>query len=172
MRRAVHRLASLSGAEGEGPDGAARARLVAMFQKALIPGFEAQIALEALAWRATKTPGVSWILVSPDESTFRARGPGAPGEVVALIRMDPGRGYPAHRHLAPEEVLVLAGGYRDEQGEHRAGSWVRYPAGSEHAPVALGDAGAPVGEGNPACVLFATARGGVELSSEAGPEPG
>ena len=130
-----------------------------MLQKALIPGFEAQLDLAALPWRPTRTPGVHWILVSPDEASFRAD---PAQEVVALVRMDPGCGYPPHRHLGPEEVLVLTGGYRDAEGEHLAGTWVRYPAGSEHAPVALGDPDLPGGEGQAACVLFATARGGTE----------
>ncbi|MCB9916289.1 MAG: cupin domain-containing protein [Planctomycetes bacterium] len=125
-----------------------------------IPAFEAHLDLARLPWRATKSPGVSWILVAPDEAAFRAALAAGGGEVVALIRMDPGCGYPPHRHLGDEEVLVLQGGYADELGEYRAGSWVRYPAGSSHAPVALGDAAAPSGPGNEVCVLFATARGG------------
>jgi anti-sigma factor ChrR (cupin superfamily) len=35
-----------------------------------------------------------------------------------------------------EEVLVLKGSFADEAGEYPAGSWIRSPAGSEHAPVA------------------------------------
>ena len=49
---------------------------------------------------------------------------------------------------------MLAGGYRDAMGEHRAGDYVRYPAGSTHAPVAIGDT---------ACLLYASARGGIEV---------
>jgi anti-sigma factor ChrR (cupin superfamily) len=91
--------------------------------------------------------------------------------------MAPGCGYPAHRHLDVEEVLILAGGYRDELGDHRAGDYLRYPPGSEHAPVALGDATRPAGPGNEACLLFASARGGVlnlpedALRPRAGPSP-
>ena len=78
-----------------------------------------------------------------------------------LIRMEPGASYPEHEHVGVEEVLILAGGYRDGDGEHRAGSYLRYPPGSRHSPVALGDPGAPTSESNPACLLFALARGGV-----------
>ena len=87
-----------------------------------------------------------------------ARGP---RDSTVLIRMAPGCGYPAHRHLDVEEVLVLRGGYRDEEGEHRAGSYLRYAQDSVHSPVALGDARRPEGPDNQACVLFAVARGGV-----------
>jgi anti-sigma factor ChrR (cupin superfamily) len=141
-----------------------------MAEIARIPAFEARLDLEQLSWRETARPGVSWILISPSWEELRARTEGEPDgghEVVALIRMQPGCGYPAHRHLGPEEVLVLQGGYTDAEGEHRAGTWIRYSAGSWHAPVALGDPEAPEGEGNLACVLFATARGGVELLEEA-----
>lgn len=132
-----------------------------MTEMARIPAFEARLDLERLAWRGTRTPGVSWILVSPAwEELSARRESGEVGEVVALIRMEPGSGYAPHRHVGPEEVLVLQGGYADEEGEHLAGTWLRYPAGSAHAPVALGRSG------DEPCVIFATARGGVELLPE------
>jgi anti-sigma factor ChrR (cupin superfamily) len=77
--------------------------------------------------------------------------------------MDPGTGYGRHRHVGSEDVLVLAGGYRDELGEYRQGDCVHYPAGSSHAPVALGDRARPIGPENPSCVLFAVAPLGIEL---------
>lgn len=80
---------------------------------------------------------------------------------MVLIRMDPGCSYPPHRHAGIEDVLVLQGGYRDDRGEHVAGSFFRYPSGSTHAPVALGDPARPAGKDNPSCILFAIARGGV-----------
>lgn len=79
-----------------------------------------------------------------------------------MIRMDPGCGYPAHRHQGIEDVLVLQGAYRDDQGQHSAGSYFRYAAGSTHAPVAMGDPKRPPADDNPSCILFAIARGGVE----------
>ena len=79
-----------------------------------------------------------------------------------LIRMSPGRGYPPHRHLGVEHVLVLQGGYVDELGEHRAGTLLRYAAGSAHSPVAFGDPELPEGGQNRACILLAIARGGIE----------
>ena len=81
---------------------------------------------------------------------------------VVVIRMAPGCGYPAHRHVGAEDVLILQGGYRDEMGEHRAGTYLSYPPGSVHTPVACGDRDRPESEENPACILFAIARGGVE----------
>ncbi len=109
-------------------------------------------------WRSTRHPGVSWRpLFQADEA--------AGGNTTVLIRMDPGSSYPEHEHLGVEEVLILAGGYRDSDGEHRAGSYLRYPAGSRHAPQALGDPRAAESPDNPACLLFAVAHGGVRRSS-------
>lgn len=122
-----------------------------------IAGWEVALADGRLAWRPTRHSGVSWIpLAGPKRGE-------APGEdVAALIRMEPGCGYPPHRHVGAEDVLVLQGGYRDELGEHRAGTHLRYPAGSTHSPVALGDRSRPITVDHPACVLFSVARGGVE----------
>jgi anti-sigma factor ChrR (cupin superfamily) len=76
------------------------------------------------------------------------------GGGAVFIRMEPGCGYPAHRHRGAEQLVVLQGGYRDERGEHREGDYVRYEDGSAHWPVAL--------EGETACVLFATVERGIE----------
>jgi anti-sigma factor ChrR (cupin superfamily) len=114
------------------------------------------------AWRATRHPGVSWCALHVDKQR-------ADADATVLIRMEPGSSYPEHEHLGLEEVLILRGGYRDDSGEHLAGSYLRYPAGSRHAPVALGDKSAPVSESNPACILFALARGGVRNTDADGP---
>lgn len=127
-----------------------------------IPGLTLQLDADALEWRETRTPGVRWYLLhseQPDEASGRRK----PSDTTALIRMEPGCGYPPHKHLDIEEVFVLAGGYGDERGQHVAGDYVRYAAGSVHAPIASGDPSQPVGPENPACVLFAIARGGIEL---------
>lgn len=102
--------------------------------------------LGAVPWRTTRYPGIAVHFYASDRRT---------GRVLALIRMDPGHGYPRHTHRGVEAVLVLAGGYTDERGEHRAGEFVHYEDGSTHAPVAL-PAGAP-------CVLLALAHEGVQL---------
>jgi anti-sigma factor ChrR (cupin superfamily) len=122
-----------------------------------LPHFQVHLDDRAIPWRPTSHPGVAW-------HSLRARelDSAADADAVVLIRMAPGRGYPAHRHLGPEDVLVLQGGYRDDLGEHRAGTYLRYPAASSHAPVACGDPTLPESEHNPACILFAIARGGVE----------
>src|ERR1700752_3829691 len=100
-----------------------------------IPGLRIE-GPDGIAWRATRRPGIYWLPLHLDEASGRGshRGGGA-----VLIRMDPGRGYGVHRHVGTEDVLVLAGSYRDQHGEHRQGVHVHYPAGSAHARVAGGD---------------------------------
>ena len=97
-------------------------------------------------WRETRHEGVALRVLRRDEAT---------GDATVLIRIRPGRTYPAHRHNGVEEVFVLQGGYRDARGEHRAGDYVVNEAGSAHAPTALG--------GPEDCVLFAVAHSGVTL---------
>jgi len=116
--------------------------------------------MAALPWRSTKDPGVQWLPLHLEESeSFGARRGGG----TVLIRMEPGKGYLAHRHVGWEDVLVLQGGFRDQGGEYRQGDFVHYPAGSEHAPVALGNAAQPSSPVNPACILYATVPLGIEL---------
>ncbi|MFT5050779.1 MAG: anti-sigma factor ChrR (cupin superfamily) [Chlamydiales bacterium] len=121
-----------------------------------------QVDTEGVEWRSTKSSGVQWCVL------YSATPEGASGKRKAsdstvLIRMEPGHGYPPHRHLDVEEVLVLQGGYEDAFGQHGVGDYVRYEPGTVHAPVASGDPSGPVGPENPACVLFAIARGGIEI---------
>jgi anti-sigma factor ChrR (cupin superfamily) len=116
-----------------------------------VPGLLLSLDASALPWRATKSVGVSWYPLHVVEG-------GGPGtDSTVLVKMEPGCGYPPHRHLDVEEVLVLAGTYRDGSGDHPAGSYLRYPAQSAHAPVAAGDE---------PCVLFAVARGGIALDRD------
>lgn len=145
-----------------------------------IPGLQLDGSLDHLAWRSTRYEGIAWLdlaelstledAVIPMSSAQRG---GDEASMTVLIRMDPGRGYPRHRHLGPEDVLVLAGGYQDEDGRtFSAGTFVRYPAGSTHAPTAKGDPDAPVAPSNPACILLAVAHGGTEPAEDDRPHDG
>jgi hypothetical protein len=44
------------------------------------------------------------------------------------------RKFPKHEHIGGEQFLVLEGTFKDQFGEYSAGSYVRNPIGSAHAP--------------------------------------
>ncbi len=117
---------------------------------------------EGLPWRATRVEGVSWLPLWQEEGAQGRAGGRARGGAAVLIRMAAGCGYAPHRHIGTEDVLVLQGGYEDQFGVHRAGEFVHYAAGTEHAPRALGDPRA-TGRDSLACVLYAIVPQGIEL---------
>ncbi len=102
----------------------------------------------SIDWQSTRHEGIFLNVLRRDEEN---------GDATVLIRMQPGCGYPAHRHVGLEEVFILQGGYRDSIGEHRAGEYSLNEAGSAHAPIALD------GED---CIMLAVAHGGIELLKE------
>ena len=106
--------------------------------------------LDSIPWQETNYDGVAVHFYASAPETRR---------VLALIRMEPGCGYPRHKHRGDEEVLVLRGGYEDELGTYGAGQLVHYAPGTEHGPRATGEPG-----GEP-CVLLALAHEGVKLLS-------
>ena len=106
--------------------------------------------LDSIPWQPTSYHGISVHFYASNPDTRR---------VLALIRMEPGCGYPRHKHRGDEEVLVLQGGYADELGDYGPGQLVRYAPGTEHGPLATETPG-----GEP-CVLLALAHEGVKLLS-------
>jgi anti-sigma factor ChrR (cupin superfamily) len=103
--------------------------------------------LSKIPWSATRYEGIYLHFLRRDEAT---------GDATVLIRMEPGRAYPAHRHRGLEEVFILQGGYKDSRGAHRAGDYVLNDAGSAHHPRALEDP-------REDCVMFFLAHGGIEI---------
>lgn len=99
-----------------------------------------------IEWRATRHDGISLHFLRNDKET---------GDATVLIRMQPGSAYPSHRHNGLEEVLILQGGYRDHEGEHRAGEYLINRAGSAHHPIAL--------DLPEDCIMLAIVRGRIEL---------
>lgn len=72
------------------------------------------------------------------------------GEVAratSIVRYAPGSSFAAHVHGEGEEFLVLEGTFADEHGEYPAGTYVRNPPGTSHAPRS------PAG-----CILFVKLR--------------
>ncbi len=75
------------------------------------------------SWSAGSAPGIEVMNLHQYES-----------EQVALINWAPHTRCPQHTHSGGEEILVLEGTFFDESGSYPAGTWVRYPHSSEHAP--------------------------------------
>lgn len=53
---------------------------------------------------------------------------------IRLARYAPGARFIAHDHPGGEELFILSGEMKDENGSYPAGTWVRYPPGSRHTP--------------------------------------
>lgn len=53
---------------------------------------------------------------------------------TSVVRYAPGSRFERHLHAAGEEIFVLEGVFSDESGDHPAGTYLRHPPGSAHAP--------------------------------------
>jgi len=61
-------------------------------------------------------------------------------EQVVLVRSPATADGIMHDHPGGEEIYVVSGEIRDEDGIYPAGTWLRRPPGSKHCPVATKDA--------------------------------
>lgn len=90
-------------------------------------------AATAQAWTDSQIPGTRLLHL--------LGGPRVAAADNGLVRLTAGTRFPRHRHLGLERVLVLEGGYRDEQDGrlYLAGDWHEMPAGTSHAYTALAE---------------------------------
>jgi len=56
------------------------------------------------------------------------------GHVTSIVKYDAGSNFSAHLHPKGEEIFVLEGVFSDEHGDYPAGTYIRNPPGSSHAP--------------------------------------
>lgn len=77
-------------------------------------------------WRSSPTQGIERMMLD--------RIGGEVARATSLVRYAPGACFPSHVHGSGEEFLVLDGVFSDETGHHPAGTYVRNPPGSSHAP--------------------------------------
>lgn len=56
------------------------------------------------------------------------------GRVTSIVRYDAGSAFSEHTHTGGEEFFVLEGTFSDETGDYPAGTYVRNPIGTSHAP--------------------------------------
>lgn len=57
-----------------------------------------------------------------------------PGHTTSIVKYDAGSHFAKHQHPMGEEIYVLEGVFSDENGHYPAGSYIRNPPGSSHAP--------------------------------------
>jgi putative transcriptional regulator len=104
------------------------------------------------AWNPGPVPS-SWVMLSDE------RGPKLAGAaLVGFVKMGPGVRWPAHKHLGLEHMLVLEGGFRQDDGvEVHPGQLHVMVAGSEHGFTIFDDE---------TCISAAIVWGGVEFEDD------
>lgn len=65
------------------------------------------------------------------------------GRASSIVRYALGAKFATHQHPLGEEIFVLEGVFSDEAGDYPAGTYIRNPPGSQHAPFS-----------NEGCTLF------------------
>ena len=85
---------------------------------------------EEMPWIAAPAAGV--------ERRMLERSGAESGRATSIVKYAPGARFPEHQHPGGEELLVLSGVFSDAAGDYPAGSYVRNPPGSKHAPFSHG----------------------------------
>src|SRR5215470_12082557 len=80
----------------------------------------------AMPWIPSPSPGV--------ERKPLDRDGGEVARATSVVRYAAGSRFAPHGHQRGEEFLVLEGVFADEHGRYPAGTYVRNPPGSAHAP--------------------------------------
>ncbi len=88
-----------------------------------------QYARDAL-WTPSPLPGV--------ERRMLDRVGGEVARATSIVRYAAGSRFDRHVHGGGEEILVLEGVFSDERGDHPAGTYLRNPPGTSHAPCSRG----------------------------------
>ena len=149
-RRTVERLGALGGAliEGEGDapfDEALLQHVLARLEGVAVePGPQPYVPRPGFEWApAALAPHLGaetrWRRVFGGFEEMRLRLPGE--HRVSLLRLEPGRGLPMHRHVGEEFTVVLQGGYTDSTGNYGVGDFAVGPGPEQHEPIA--DPGEP-----------------------------
>jgi anti-sigma factor ChrR (cupin superfamily) len=86
-------------------------------------------------WTPAPQPGVDRLMLDRiGDEVARA---------TSFVRFAPGSAFAPHTHGGGEELYVIDGVFEDENGVHAAGTYLRDPIGSSHAPFS-----------SPGCTLF------------------
>jgi anti-sigma factor ChrR (cupin superfamily) len=145
LRRAAALLLLHAQAPAEAPAWVLAALRTAMTGPKRLERFVAQVAAfldideaaaQALLTRADTSE--DWLTADGISVLSVPTGPRAADALATLCRIQPGSGLDEHLHEAPEDTLVLEGGFRDTAGhELWPGDALTMPAGSRHALTAL-----------------------------------
>lgn len=79
-----------------------------------------------MEWEASPSAGVSRKKLEREEAER--------GRATSIVRYEAGSKFPSHQHPYGEEIFVLEGTFSDEHGDYPAGTYLRNPAGTSHAP--------------------------------------
>jgi anti-sigma factor ChrR (cupin superfamily) len=77
-------------------------------------------------WSDSPSPGVKRIPLEREAKEH--------GHTTSIVSYDPGASFTTHGHPQGEEIFVLEGTFSDENGDYPAGTYLRNPPGSSHAP--------------------------------------
>lgn len=84
------------------------------------------IATADMDWQSSPAAGVCRKPLAREEAER--------GHATSVVRYAAGARFPTHHHPLGEEILVLDGVFSDEHGDYGAGTYLRNPPGSAHAP--------------------------------------
>lgn len=77
-------------------------------------------------WQPSPAKGIERKLLEREEAER--------GRATSIVRYAPGSRFATHEHPLGEEIFVLEGVFSDETGDYPAGTYLRNPPGSAHAP--------------------------------------
>jgi anti-sigma factor ChrR (cupin superfamily) len=85
------------------------------------------IETEAMSFEKSPSPGV-WRKKLEREAAES-------GQVTSVVRYDSNSRFSSHLHPLGEEIFVLSGVFADEHRQYPAGTYLRNPPGTRHAPA-------------------------------------
>lgn len=85
------------------------------------------ISTHDLSWSGSRADNVLRKVLEREEAES--------GRATSVVAFLPGSRFPGHFHPMGEEILVLEGVFEDEFGQYPAGTYLRNPPGSKHAPA-------------------------------------
>lgn len=79
-----------------------------------------------LPWQSSPAAGVQRRLLARDGDED--------AKATSIVRYEPGAVFAPHAHPLGEEIVVLDGEFADEHGTYPAGTYIKNPNGTTHAP--------------------------------------